>query len=93
MAGQAVTPRLRGRAGQAQRLRRLRRTHGLCEDCLKEGRTEVATVVNHKIPLVHGGPDTDENTENLCKMHDDIATAEQFGHKPKQTIGMDGWPT
>lgn len=87
------TPRLRGRAGQAQRIRRLRRTHGLCEHCLAEGRTEVATVVNHIIPLAHGGSDDDDNTENLCKRHDDEVTARQFGFKAKQTIGTDGWPT
>ena len=51
-----------------------------------------ATVVNHKTPLAHGGSDDDENTENLCKRHDDIATAKQFGFKHKVEIGADGWP-
>jgi 5-methylcytosine-specific restriction protein A len=85
--------RLRGRAGQAQRQRRLQRTNGLCEECLKEGIVRIATIVNHKIPLIHGGSDDDDNTENLCKRHDDIATAKQFGFKQKQEIGEDGWPT
>lgn len=49
-------------------------------------------MVNHKVPLVHGGADTDENTENLCRPCDLIATAKQFGHKQKQAIGADGWP-
>lgn len=62
--------------------------------CLVEGRTTLATVVNHKIPLAHGGSDEDENTENLCKQHDLEVTAKQFGYKaPKQEIGLDGWPT
>ncbi len=62
--------------------------------CLAEGKTTLATVVNHKIPLAHGGSDKDDNTENLCKQHDLIVTAEQFGLKaPKQEIGVDGWPT
>lgn len=87
-----MTERLRGRAGKAQRLRRLARTRGLCEECLKEGRTEAAKIVNHKVPLVHGGPDTDDNTENLCKRHDEIVTAKQFGFTVKPTIGNDGWP-
>lgn len=91
--GDGMVERLRGRRAVEQRLRRLRRTHGLCEECLKEGRTEVATVVNHKIPLIHGGSDEDDNTENLCKRHDDIITAKQFGFKLKPTIGADGWPT
>ena len=70
--------RLRGRAGQEQRQRRLRRSNGLCEECLKEGRYVEAVIVNHKIPLAKGGPDTDENTENLCKRHDDEAFAREF---------------
>ena len=52
----------------------------------------VATVVNHIIPLAHGGSDDDDNTENLCRPCDLEVTAEQFGHKRKQTIGVDGWP-
>jgi 5-methylcytosine-specific restriction protein A len=94
------TPRLRGRAGVAQRLRRLKRTKGLCERCLGlnrwqgkgTGRIEPATVVNHIIPLDHGGSDEDENTENLCPDCDKFVTAEQFGFKQSVVIGIDGWP-
>lgn len=88
----AIVQRLRGRAAVVQRRRRMERTHWLCEHCLREGRTEAAKVVNHIIPLTHGGSDEDDNTENLCKRHDDIATAKQFGFKPKAEIGLDGWP-
>lgn len=88
-----MTERLRGRRGVEQRLRRLRRTKGLCEDCLAEDRVEAATVVDHIVPLIKGGTDEDENTRNLCDRHDKIRTAEQFGHKVKPTIGVDGWPT
>lgn len=87
------TPRLRGRAGQKQRDRRLRRTNYLCEDCQAEGRVTLASTVDHTIPLSKGGPDTDENTRNLCDEHNLKRTAEQFGHKaPVQRIGVDGWP-
>ena len=88
--------RIRGREGQKIRKRRLKRTGGLCEMCLAEGRTEVATVVNHKIPLAHGGQDVDENTENLCGRHDDLVTAQQFGKQVPvegKGIGADGRPT
>jgi 5-methylcytosine-specific restriction protein A len=74
-----IVERLRGRAGQAQRLRRLKRTNGLCEHCLKAGRTTGAVIVNHIKALIHGGSDEDSNTENLCRACDRIATAEQFG--------------
>ena len=88
-----MAERLRGRAGKAQRLRRLKRTHGLCEDCTAEGRTEVANVVDHIIPLSLGGSDEDDNTRNLCHEHHSIRTGEQFGFKCRPNIGKDGWPT
>lgn len=89
MASSDRTPRLRGRAAVAQRLRRLRRTHGLCEHCEAEGRVEVAVEVDHIRPLSEGGSDEDANTQNLCKMHHDKKT----GYRIKPMIGADGWPT
>ena len=87
------TPRLRGRAGQKQRERRLQRTNYLCEDCLAQGIIRLANIVDHIIPLAHGGPDTDENTRNLCDEHNLKRTAEQFDLKsPVPAIGQDGWP-
>jgi 5-methylcytosine-specific restriction protein A len=88
-----ATPRLRGRAGQKQRDRRLKRTNYLCEDCQAEGITRLAKVVDHIIPLAHGGPDDDENTRNLCDDHNLKRTAEQFALRaPNKRIGVDGWP-
>lgn len=87
-----MTERLRGRKAVEQRKRRLSRTNGLCEDCLAEGRVSIATIVDHTIPLAHGGSDDDENTRNLCDEHNRKRTAEQFGHRYKQAIGADGWP-
>lgn len=94
----AGTPdkRKRGRAGQRDRRRRLERTGGLCEHCLEEGRTELATVVNHIVPLARGGEDVDDNTENLCARHDAEVTARQFGLAVPiegRGIGEDGRPT
>lgn len=86
------TERLRGRAGKAQRLRRLRQTNGLCELCLLLGRTEVATEVDHILPLSKGGEDTDDNTQNLCRSCHEAKTAKDFGHRARVRIGTDGWP-
>lgn len=64
--------------------------------CLAEDRTEIATVVDHEVPLAFGGLDVDENTRNLCDRHNAIVTAEQFGHaKPTggKGIDADGRPT
>ena len=91
-----MAERKRGRAGVEQRKRRLRRTNGLCEACLAQDppRYTIATIVDHTIPLAHGGTDEDENTRNLCDEHNLKRTAEQFGHKaPKPQTGLDGWPT
>lgn len=87
------TARLRGRKAVSQRKRRLQRTNYLCEMCIAEGHIRLATVVDHKIPLSKGGPDTDDNTRNLCDEHNRKVTAEQFGYRTPQTIGKDGWPT
>ncbi len=87
-----MAERLRGRAAVAQRKRRMVRTLGLCERCDAKGLTKVATVVDHILPLAKGGSDEDSNTRNLCKPCHDEVTAEQFGHKVKQPIGLDGWP-
>lgn len=84
--------RLRGRAGVAQRKRRMARTHWLCEHCPPHSKRE-ATVVDHIVPLAHGGDDSDGNTRNLCKACNAKATAEQFGLRaPKRQISLSGWP-
>jgi 5-methylcytosine-specific restriction protein A len=90
-SAQPRTERLRGRAAVEQRIRRLKRTHGLCEMCEAKGRIEIATVVDHIVPLAQGGTDDDDNTRNLCKLHHEEVTAHQFGHKFKVSIGIDGW--
>lgn len=87
--------RIRGRKAVDLRKRRMARSHWLCMDCLnaKPRVIRQADVVDHIVPLAHGGLDIDENTRNLCDECHDRRTAEQFGRKVKQTIGEDGWPT
>lgn len=87
-----MAERIRGRKGVALRRRRLRRSKGLCERCLPKDIVRLATVVNHVLPLAHGGEDVDENTENLCRECDLEVTAEQFGFKKRIAVGDDGWP-
>ncbi|EJL34462.1 HNH endonuclease [Novosphingobium sp. AP12] len=55
--------RLRGRAGQKQRERRLARTNGLCQHCLNVGRATLETVVDHIAPFARSGEDVDDSTE------------------------------
>jgi 5-methylcytosine-specific restriction enzyme A len=64
--------------------------------CLDDGRTELATVVNHIKPLARGGEDVDDNTENLCARHDAEVTARQFGQAAPieaRGVAVDGRPT
>lgn len=96
MIDRTMVKRLRGRAGQTQRLRRLKRTCGLCEMCLAQGRTREATVVDHETPLALGGSDDDGNTRNLCDECHHSVTAEQFGHVAivgERGVARSGRPT
>ena len=83
--------RLRGRKAVAQRRRRLA-SEPLCRDCKAMGITTAAITPDHIQPLALGGLDMDSNVRSLCGPCHAKRTAEQFGHKPKQTIGADGWP-
>lgn len=88
--------RIRGRAGQKLRARRLARTDGLCERCLDRDVVRLATKVDHIVPLALDGEDIDSNTRNLCDPCHDEVTAEQFNHAaPVQArgVGRDGRPT
>lgn len=83
--------RLRGRAGMAQRRRRLER-EPWCRDCKGRGVLTPSVVPDHIVPLAKGGKDTDDNVRCLCDQCHKIRTAEQFGHKPKVRWSVDGWP-
>lgn len=66
----------------------------LCEKCLLETppRTTLATELDHIVALVNGGTNADSNRQGLCSTHHEAKTAQDLGHKPKQRIGIDGWP-
>ncbi len=86
------TPRLRGRAGQEQRQRRLA-AEPLCRDCAEKGLVTASATPDHIIPLAKGGTDTDDNIRCLCDECHRKRTAEQFGHrKPRVPHDLNGWP-
>lgn len=66
--------RIRGRAGQALRKRRLA-LHPVCAECAKLGLVTATTVIDHIEPLALGGADVDENTQGLCDEHHALKTA------------------
>jgi 5-methylcytosine-specific restriction protein A len=59
--------RKRGWAGVKDRERIRARDCGLCQECRRQGRVSVGTVVDHIIPLWKGGSDDDSNKELLCQ--------------------------
>lgn len=90
-ANPMATPRQRG-SGWMKRRARLLSASPLCCMCAAKGVVSIATEVDHVVPLHKGGPDTDENTQNLCGPCHKLKTAEDLEHKVRQTIGLDGWP-
>lgn len=53
------------------------KTHPLCEECLKNGRTTPVQEVHHIIPLADGGTHDFSNLMSLCKScHSAITMAE-----------------
>jgi 5-methylcytosine-specific restriction protein A len=87
-----MAERLRGRAAVTQRKRRLE-AEPVCRDCKEQGIIRPATVPDHIVPLAKGGSDEDSNIRCLCDEHHRDRTAEQFGNRKRQAIGLDGWPT
>ena len=85
-----------GSAWDKLRLVILARDSYLCQPCLATGRPTPAKEVDHIIPKAEGGTDDPENLQGICTpCHDTKSKAERAranGHKPKPTIGIDGWP-
>lgn len=57
--------RTRGRANQERRVRLFRR-EPLCRQCAAEGRTTLATIADHVVPLAEGGADDESNLAPIC---------------------------
>lgn len=65
----------------------------LCEECTRQGRVTIGAIADHIKPKSQGGGDERGNYQLLCKPCSNAKTSIEAGGKPKQTIGLDGWPT
>ena len=70
----------------------LTRDYHLCQACLSRDRVTPANQVDHIVPRAKGGSDDMDNLQSLCKPCHDAKTVIDNGGKPRQTIGLDGWP-
>lgn len=83
--------RVRGRKLQERR-RKYFMQHPLCVRCRAKGRIAQATELDHITPLIKGGTDEPSNWQGLCADCHKDKTAEDFGHRVKVRIGLDGLP-
>ena len=90
MASQTID-RVRGRKLQQRRATHFR-LFPLCVKCEETGKVSLATELDHIIPLFKGGSDEPDNWQSLCKEHHRDKTAIDMGHRPRVTVGADGWP-
>ena len=74
----------------------LERDKHLCQSCKAKGQITKATTVDHIKPKAEGGTDDPANLQCICddchKAKTEAERAKAQGHKPRQTIGKDGWP-
>lgn len=84
------------------RERILRRDKGICQPCLKDGYLHPGTEVDHIVSRAEGKRlgwaqslvERDANLQTICTEAHRIKTAAEQGRtlKPKQKIGIDGYP-
>lgn len=84
--------KLTGRPWRRLREQVLQRDKYLCQPCLRTGRYTEATEVDHVLGLAKGGDDKPMNLQAICTPCHEGKTLVESGAKPKQAIGVDGWP-
>lgn len=86
-----MTQRTRGRI-----LQRIRDFHFAaqpwCVACLAKGVKELATELDHVIPLFKGGVDDDSNRQGLCSACHEAKTREDMGYSESGACDASGLP-
>lgn len=82
------TSTARGYGANWRKLRELvmNRDVGLCQPCLKQGRTTVAKEVDHVLPKAAGGTDALDNLQAICRNCHKLKTARES----RQTMELKG---
>ena len=81
-----------GWAWEKLRLVILERDRWLCQHCIKQGRSEIATDVDHITPKYQGGGDDPDNLQSLCKSCHRAKT-EREGNGSQRQYGEIRWNT
>lgn len=86
----------RGYGTEWRKLRKLvlKRASYLCQcsECKRHGRVRIATEVDHIVPKFKGGTDELSNLQAINRDCHKSKTKVETGARPKQVIGVDGWP-
>lgn len=85
-----------------QRKRILKRDFGICQPCAKIGKIHAGREVDHivsraegkRLRWSHACIESDDNLQTICSEAHKVKTAAEQGRtlKPKQMIGIDGFP-
>jgi len=93
---QGVSMREQGGRIRGRTLQKLRASvfnaRPLCVRCEAHGRLSLATDLDHIKPLCKGGSNDLDNLQGLCAQCHKDKTAEDFGHRVRVEVGLDGWP-
>lgn len=82
------TQRTRGSKWMEIRNRIFRRDNGLCQECKREGRLKLASVIDHIKPLWAGGKDDDANLQSLCKPCHDAKSAKEAADRAAGVVPL-----
>lgn len=83
--------RLQGRRAVERRRRFLRR-HPFCVQCLASGVVSAGEEVDHVVPILKGGADTEENMQTLCRECHEKKTRDDLGWRLGVGSDLNGMP-